>query len=77
MRDFNYTVCAPKGIWKYRVWKYRVKFRLNGAITDRVFHCEIGPAIIHNNRYKSWYINGMFIATEKEFKQLLKLKAFW
>ena len=47
---------------------------LNGKL-----HRVDGPAVEHNNGYKAWYLNGINIncSSQKEFEQLIKLKAFW
>jgi hypothetical protein len=47
---------------------------LNGKL-----HREDGPAIEYTNGDKYWYINGYRIScsTQKEFEQLMRLKAFW
>ena len=38
-----------------------------------------GPAIDQASGYKEWWINGKHLDcnTQKEFEQLMKLKAFW
>ena len=43
------------------------------------FHRLGGPAIDRANGYKEWWINGKLLKcnTQKEFEQLMKLKAFW
>jgi hypothetical protein len=46
---------------------------------DNILHREDGPAIEHTNGYKAWYLNGdqILCKTQKEFDQLMRLKAFW
>ena len=47
---------------------------LNGDL-----HREDGPAIEAANGTKYWYINGkpLSFTTQKQFEQLMRLKAFW
>jgi hypothetical protein len=42
-------------------------------------HRENGPAIEYDSGYKDYYYHGKRIncSTDKEFKQLIKMKAFW
>jgi hypothetical protein len=42
-------------------------------------HREDGPAIEAANGTKYWYINGkpLSCTTQKQFEQLMRLKAFW
>ena len=42
-------------------------------------HREDGPAIEYDNGNKEYYYHGEYMdcSTEKEFKQLIKMKAFW
>ena len=42
-------------------------------------HREDGPAIEYVNGSKSYYYHGEYIdcSTDKEFKQLIKMKVFW
>jgi hypothetical protein len=40
-------------------------------------HREDGPAIEYPDGYGSWFYNGQLILNNKEFKRLIKLKAFW
>jgi hypothetical protein len=42
-------------------------------------HRTNGPAVIFSNGNKYWYINDERIpcTTQKQFKQLMRLKAFW
>jgi hypothetical protein len=49
-------------------------WQLNGK-----FHREDGPAIEWSNGDKFWYINDKQILckTQKQFEQLMRLKAFW
>ena len=48
-------------------------YYLNG-----VYHRENGPAISYSS-IKEWWINGQKIpcTTQKQFEQLMRLKAFW
>jgi hypothetical protein len=39
-------------------------------------HREDGPALIYYSGHKEWYLNGENIS-QKQFEQLMKLKAFW
>jgi hypothetical protein len=39
-------------------------------------HREDGPAIDNANGTKEWWLNDKHVS-QKEFKQLIKLKAFW
>jgi hypothetical protein len=39
-------------------------------------HREDGPAIEHINGNKEWFLNDKQVS-QKEFKRLLRLKAFW
>jgi hypothetical protein len=43
------------------------------------YHREDGPAVENIDGYKAWYLNGKPIhcTTQKQFLQLMKLKAFW
>ena len=41
------------------------------------YHREDGPAIEYENGRKEWWFEGQKIATQAEFEQLLRLKAFW
>jgi hypothetical protein len=59
------------------LWEYTNGFKewyLNNKL-----HREDGPAIESANGYKSWYLNGdqILCKTQKEFEQLMRLKAFW
>jgi hypothetical protein len=47
---------------------------LNGKI-----HREDGPAAEYPNGKKYWWLNGQYIpcTTQKQFEQLMRLKAFW
>jgi hypothetical protein len=47
---------------------------LNGKL-----HRENGPAVEWINAYKEWCINGELLpcTTQKQFEQLMRLKAFW
>jgi hypothetical protein len=42
-------------------------------------HRVDGPAIERVNGNKSWYLNGerLSCTTQKQFEQLMRLKAFW
>jgi hypothetical protein len=42
-------------------------------------HREDGPAVEFASGYKEWYLNGKLIPckTQKEFEQLIRLRAFW
>jgi hypothetical protein len=42
-------------------------------------HREDGPAIEYGNGDKEWWLNGEYISctTQKQFEQLMRLKAFW
>jgi hypothetical protein len=42
-------------------------------------HRENGPAVEWINAYKEWCINGELLpcTTQKQFEQLMRLKAFW
>jgi hypothetical protein len=42
-------------------------------------HREDGPAVIYSSGHKEWFLNGKYIPckTQKQFEQLMKLKAFW
>jgi hypothetical protein len=44
-----------------------------------VLHREDGPALEFIDGSKEWYINDeqILCKTQKEFEQLMKLKAFW
>jgi hypothetical protein len=46
---------------------------------DNILHREDGPAIEAANGTKYWYINGkpLSCTTQKQFEQLMRLKAFW
>ena len=47
---------------------------LNGFL-----HREDGPAVEKADGFKAWYLQGKRIdcSSQKEFEQLMKLKAFW
>jgi hypothetical protein len=42
-------------------------------------HREDGPAVEYVDGTKDWYINGQYIPcdTQKQFEQLMRLRAFW
>jgi hypothetical protein len=42
-------------------------------------HREDGPAIEWGDGEESWYLHGEYIpcTTQKQFEQLMRLKAFW
>jgi hypothetical protein len=54
-------------------------FGTNYWIINGHFHREDGPAIEYANGNKEWFLNGEYISctTQKQFEQLMKLKAFW
>jgi hypothetical protein len=44
-------------------------------VNDKL-HREDGPAIVYADGNKEWFLNDKQVS-QKEFKRLLKLKAFW
>jgi hypothetical protein len=48
-------------------------------VLNDTYHREDGPAIEYLNGSKEWWVNGERLpcTTQKQFKRLMRLKAFW
>jgi hypothetical protein len=56
-----------------------VTFAMNRDRSEAIRHSITGPAVVHEDGTKEWWVDGIRLncQSQEEFERYLKQKAFW